>query len=1015
MTASSITFNIGGVDFVLRASTENAALEIEKLHPGGATIHLHNFSGILQVRNDDVGSRNNEIPGEWKKVITSPRYRKRLASRDLDAAESELPHRSVKQSRYTWISSREDGVEMGTEAVANKEETPKENDYDGMVINPRDKSVRFSATDHHINRNDEVDDTSTSDPVVEPHQDEGAGDVDRHDLHLAPPAKAQTSPLKITSTAVKASLKMIKQIGRAGVDAYESLPDFTTSSLKVSQQSSSLVNQTQRPDDDVDSAKIKVYFGTQIHHACASDDITYLQYLLENQSVLPDLAKEDSDGQLPINVFCNNEDLIDSDPAGCETVALTLVDLMNPSQALLAVNCNGLSPFVDILGRWTEKIHLAAGHGSEKQGASSESTSLKRRPAYFPLFGGQTKKNDRRAFSSFIQDRERLMYLPSSVEIPEHARWAVKMLSILIDRYPEQARELILTNVANVPLLMKSVLLIQDPDQLSELFDSTLVKHITMDKRTVNVWLCSMFVCGDAEIKMRAVAFIKQLSNMTLKDLAGSSHSPDRFSEDEKTRFLTLQSDAFNQVYYIQGIIPAILELGEDILERLATTRLAVYLTDRTIRKQNVFFVLICDFFYALFLLTGYRINLELVLYHQNTLPNDEDPFVFYRDSYVSTATGAIAVYFLFKEGVTLLSLYLTSRKLAKRHCMSISNMINVAAVAMLLSYGDLYDEYIGDAESDQDYSGFAASLTIILLWLKLMGHFKVLNAPFSLFLYTVNEVTKAATWFLAFMGAVLVMFADAARTTAVATGECVNQNSISGQDTTAYNFCSDSLFRVPAVMFAVLAGDVSLEYFESSQVMVLVFVFFAFFSIIILTNVLIAIVIDSYERSKIRSMEIFGRNRIEYAAQLVARKQFLNPKEKSDFHVRSYVPHNVRRFLRFTYMIVSTVTFLLAEYGYFGLFSYLSIDQSYNAGVIRSLVIVYVAIGSLFNVYILMVVVVAWHAKRNEKMRADESKTALTIGFLDRGVKVFHRVLGVNADRTLLAANDEKQAELDV
>ncbi|EJK77241.1 hypothetical protein THAOC_00938 [Thalassiosira oceanica] len=920
MTASSITFNIGGVDFVLRASTD-AALEIEKLHPGGATIHLHNFSGILQVRNDDVGSRNNEIPGEWKKVITSPRYRKRLASRDLDAAESELPHRSVKQSRYTWISSREDGVEMGTEAVANKEETPKENDYDGMVINPRDKSVRFSATDHHINRNDEVDDTSTSDPVVEPHQDEGAGDVDRHDLHLAPPAKAQTSPLKITSTAVKASLKMIKQIGRAGVDAYESLPDFTTSSLKVSQQSSSLVNQTQRPDDDVESAKIKVYVGTQIHHACASDDITYLQYLLENQSVLPDLAKEDSDGQLPINVFCNNEDLIDSDPAGCETVALTLVDLMNPSQALLAVNCNGLSPFVDILGRWTEKIHLAAGHGSEKQGASSESTSLKRRPAYFPLFGGQTKKNDRRAFSSFIQDRERLMYLPSSVEIPEHARWAVKMLSILIDRYPEQARELILTNVANVPLLMKSVLLIQDPDQLSELFDSTLVKHITMDKRTVNVWLCSMFVCGDAEIKMRAVAFIKQVSNMTLKDLAGSSHSPDRFSEDEKTRFLTLQSDAFNQVYYIQGIIPAILELGEDILERLATTRLAVYLT-----------------------------------------------------------------------GVTLLSLYLTSRKLAKRHCMSISNMINVAAVAMLLSYGDLYDEYIGDAESDQDYTGFAASLTIILLWLKLMGHFKVLNAPFSLFLYTVNEVTKAATWFLAFMGAVLVMFADAARTTAVATGECVNQNSISGQDTTAYNFCSDSLFRVPAVMFAVLADKaphfryLSKEYFESSQV---------------------AIVIDSYERSKIRSMEIFGRNRIEYAAQLVARW--------SDFHVRSYVPHNVRRFLRFTYMIVSTVTFLLAEYGYFGLFSYLSIDQSYNAGVIRSLVIVYVAIGSLFNVYILMVVVVAWHAKRNEKMRADESKTALTIGFLDRGVKVFHRVLGVNADRTLLAANDEKQAELDV
>ena len=590
MTSSSITLNIGGLDFILRSSTEDGALEVEKLHAKeGATIHLRNFSGILQVRNNEVGARSNEAAGEWKKAITSPRYRKRVASRDLDAAEleAESPTRAVKQSRYTWISSLEDGVEIGTEAVANNEELPKEN-YDGMVVDPRDKSVRFSVKDHHINRVDESDDTSNPDPVpvVEPHQDEVVGDVDRHDLQMAPrpPARAQTSPVKIASTAstaVKASLKMIKQIGLAGKDAYESLPDFTTSTLKVSQQSSSLANQTQQSGDDVDSAQVKAYIGTQIHHACASDDIAYLQYLLENQSVIPDLATEDSDGQLPINVFCSNEDLIDSDPARCEAVALTMVELMNPSQALLAVNCSGLSPFVDILGRWTDEIHLAA----KNQGALSESTSLvssKRRPTYFPLFGGRTKKKQRRASSLFIADRERMMYLPSSVEIPEHARWAVKMLSILIDRYPEQARELILTNVANVPLLMKSLILVHDPGQLSELFDSTLIKHITMDKRTVNVWLCSMFVCGDAEIKLRAVAFIKQLSNMTLKDLADSSHSPDRFSEDEKTRFSTLQNDAFNQVYYIQGIIPAILELGEDILERLATTRLAVYLTGRS-------------------------------------------------------------------------------------------------------------------------------------------------------------------------------------------------------------------------------------------------------------------------------------------------------------------------------------------------------------------------------------------------------------------------------------------------
>jgi hypothetical protein len=38
----------------------------------------------------------------------------------------------------------------------------------------------------------------------------------------------------------------------------------------------------------------------------------------------------------------------------------------------------------------------------------------------------------------------------------------------------------------------------------------------------------------------------------------------------------------------------------------------------------------------------------------------------------------------------------------------------------------------------------------------------------------------------------------------------------------------------------------------------------------------MIAIIIDSYERTNQRSREIFGRAQVEYAAALVARKQFI-------------------------------------------------------------------------------------------------------------------------------------------
>lgn len=84
----------------------------------------------------------------------------------------------------------------------------------------------------------------------------------------------------------------------------------------------------------------------------------------------------------------------------------------------------------------------------------------------------------------------------------------------------------------------------------------------------------------------------------------------------------------------------------------------------------------------------------------------------------------------------------------------------------------------------------------------------------------------------------------------------------------------------------------------------------------------MIAIIIDSYERTNQRSREIFGRAQVEYAAALVARKQFIRvsvremacvfcgmqenailtctwcsqPKEVSEFHVAAFVPHALRK-----------------------------------------------------------------------------------------------------------------------
>ena len=110
---------------------------------------------------------------------------------------------------------------------------------------------------------------------------------------------------------------------------------------------------------------------------------------------------------------------------------------------------------------------------------------------------------------------------------------------------------------------------------------------------------------------------------------------------------------------------------------------------------------------------------------------------------------------------MTLLSLYLTSTKLARRYCLSVFNIINVASVAMLITTGYAFTE----DPAFTDTMGVSASMTIILLWLRLMGAFRILNSAFSLFIYAVHEVLKEVKWYLIFLFFILLMFSDAGET----------------------------------------------------------------------------------------------------------------------------------------------------------------------------------------------------------------------------------------------------------
>lgn len=99
-------------------------------------------------------------------------------------------------------------------------------------------------------------------------------------------------------------------------------------------------------------------------------------------------------------------------------------------------------------------------------------------------------------------------------------------------------------------------------------------------------------------------------------------------------------------------------------------------------------------------------------------------------------------------------------------------------------------------------------------------------------------------------------MFADVLHIITVHTNDGEYCNSGAAPD----DFCSTSVAPVYLKLYAVIVGDVNLEDFGYSPGIQFLFALFTLFGIIILLNVLIAVVGDSYKKSVLNARYLFGR-----------------------------------------------------------------------------------------------------------------------------------------------------------
>jgi hypothetical protein len=93
-----------------------------------------------------------------------------------------------------------------------------------------------------------------------------------------------------------------------------------------------------------------------------------------------------------------------------------------------------------------------------------------------------------------------------------------------------------------------------------------------------------------------------------------------------------------------------------------------------------------------------------------------------------------------------------------------------------------------------------------------------------------------------------------------------------------AEDFCSPNTRNSYLRIYALLLGDFDLNDYRETEGMTVLFVIFTLLGVVILLNVLIAVIGDTYHEATIASRRRFGRTRIIFVAQHEALEGFLRP-----------------------------------------------------------------------------------------------------------------------------------------
>ena len=227
------------------------------------------------------------------------------------------------------------------------------------------------------------------------------------------------------------------------------------------------------------------------------------------------------------------------------------------------------------------------------------------------------------------------------------------------------------------------------------------------------------------------------------------------------------------------------------------------------------------------------------------------------------------AIYFAIREIVQMLS-YISLGHfrtwLADR-----SNLLDVAFIAIICFWTVVMQT--GAIGNNEFRTGTAVSL--LFLWINVLSFLKSIFIDFAVFVRGVLHVVNRLAVFVSALVVILIafaqMFVTLYRQTPHCDDTCASMLDEDYDDTCQKPFCG-GLWESFLKVYTMMLGEVDETLFETSRFSLVLFVIFMFLVVILLANVLIAIVTDSYGVIKNeRAAIVFWSNRLDFVAEMDA------------------------------------------------------------------------------------------------------------------------------------------------